>query len=185
MKMPRRKNKSASARAPAQSTPSPEPEVLLQLEFDSFISMDLPVRPTIIKCRSNYLDAIAAVNAKLQKIQSGTTDGTYSPDPPADTTTACTKPTASTKGDIDSPIENPENRKTNTPDNEPTPPMHTAMLLQYPPQTIPFSNSPQPSSTPASSSYEDSCATHLRQQDPASSSQRIIQASPPLLALQP
>ena len=62
--------------------------------------------------------------------------------------------------------------------------MHTAMLPQHPPQTIPFSNLPQLSSTPASSSYEEVCATNLRQQDPASSSPRIIQASSPLLALQ-
>ena len=61
------------------------------------------------------------------------------------------------------------------------------MLPQHPPQTIPFSNLPQLSSTPASSSraYEEVCATNLRQQDPASSSPRIIQASSPLLALQP
>ena len=230
MKMPRRKNKSVSARFPAQSPPAPEPEVLHQLEFDSFISMDLPVCPTISKCRNNYLAAIADVNAKLQKTQSGpingickshneyqtvgrqylayvraaeaelqktqsgTTDGTYSPDPPADTTTAspdppadtataCTKLPASAKGDVDSHID-PENRNTNPPDNEPAPPMHTEMLPQHPPLTIPFSNLPQLSSTPASSSYEEVCATNLQQQDPASSSPRIIQASSPLLALQ-
>ena len=184
MKMPRRKNKSVSARAPAQSSPSPEPEVLHRLEFYHFISMDLPVSSGINRYHNNYLAAIAAADAELQKTQSGTTDGTYSPDPPADTTTACTKLRASTKGDIDSPID-PENRKTITPDNELSPPMHTATLPQHPPQTKSFSNSPPPSSTPASSSYEESCATHLRQQDPASSSPRIIQASSPLLALQP
>ena len=185
--MPRRKNKSASAPAPAQSS-----EVLNQLEFDSFISMDLPVRPTFAICHDN-----------IRNSQSGTTGGKYTPDtpdPPANTTTAYTNPTACTKGNTDAPIPIPvpiactkgnidapiPNRKENgTPTDEPVPTMHTVPQPPHPPQHLPFSNSPRLSSTPTSSSREESWATNLRQQDPASSPPRSIQARSPLLALQP